>query len=181
MNKIRIAEDIVYISIGIVIAILFAHFNAVGTLISLIGNTALASFIVGIFFTSLFTIAPATVLLVSLSTIGNPVEIAVFGALGAMIGDLILFRFVRDRLSGDIINFVNSGFKKSHFDYIHSKMLRWIFPLLGAVVIASPLPDELGIMLMGFSNMKIQHIIPISFLMNLIGVLLVIAASQIVI
>jgi uncharacterized membrane protein YdjX (TVP38/TMEM64 family) len=176
----HVAEDIILIAVGVVLAIVFAKYNAVGVLIDMLGNTALSSFIVGIFFTSLFTIAPAAVLLVELALVGHPITVAFFGALGAVVGDMILFVFVRDRLSADIMRFVENGFKKFHFDRLHSKMFRWIFPLLGALIIASPLPDELGIMLLGFSHMKARHVIPISFLMNFIGVLLIIAAGQVI-
>jgi len=45
------------------------------------------------------TVAPATVALVALGGALNPVTIAAIGALGSVIGDLVLFYFVRDRIS----------------------------------------------------------------------------------
>ncbi len=181
MNKIsRIAQDIALLGLGIAIAIVFARYDAVRVLVDVVGNTAFASFVVGIFFTSLFTIAPASVLLVELSSVGHPITVAVFGAIGAVVGDMLLFVFVRDRLSNDIMVFVKAGFKKVHFHHLHRKMARWIFPLVGAMIIASPLPDELGIMLLGFSHLKARQVIPISFVMNFIGVLLIIALGNLV-
>ena len=120
----RIAQDIIFVAIGIGLSIIFVRFHAVDLLIDMVGNTMIASFIVGIFFTSLFTIAPAAVLLVDLALVGHPITIALFGALGAVVGDMILFIFVRDRLSEDIISFVKNGFKKIHFHQLHSKMFK---------------------------------------------------------
>lgn len=178
ISRAHLAQDILYLGLGVAIAVVFARYNAVAYLVEIIGNTAIASFIVGIFFTSLFTVAPAGVLLAELSMYGHPIIVAIFGAMGAVVGDMVLFVFVRDRLSEDIVAFVKAGSKRIHFHHLHRKMFRWLFPLLGAMIIASPLPDELGIMLLGFSNLKARQVVPISFVMNFIGVLLVIAVGN---
>jgi len=174
----RLTQDIVYVGLGVAIAIIFSKFNAVSELLEILGSVELASFLGGIFFTSLFTIAPASVLLVELASYGDPISVAIFGALGAVVGDMILFVFVRDRLSEDIMTFVRAGFKRVHFHTVHRRMFRWILPLLGAFFIALPFPNEFGIMLLGLSHMKTRYIIPLSFLMNFIGVLLVIAVGN---
>src|SRR6266403_832089 len=56
------------------------------------------AFIAGIFFVSSFTAVPAGYVLFELGNYLNPLEIAIFGGLGAMIGDYLIFRFVRDQL-----------------------------------------------------------------------------------
>jgi len=44
---------------------------------------------------------------------------------------------------------------------LYLKYLSWSLPVIGAVIIASPFPDELGISLMGFSKMKTPYYIKI--------------------
>jgi hypothetical protein len=41
---------------------------------------------------------------------------------------------------------------------------------LGALIIASPLPDEFGLALMGISRMRALVLMPISFVMNALGI-----------
>jgi hypothetical protein len=50
--------------------------------------------------------------------------------------------------------------------------MKWISPILGALIIASPLPDEFGLALLGLSRTRISILIPVSFIMNFLGVYL---------
>src|SRR3989304_3240061 len=56
--------------------------------------------------------------------------------------------------------------------FFRLRFFRWLIAFLGALVIASPLPDELGLMMMGFSKMRTLFFIPISFLLNSLGILI---------
>ena len=53
------------------------------------------------------------------------------------------------------------------------KFFRWLTFLVGGLIIASPLPDELGISILGFSKMKVSWFIAISLVFNFIGILLI--------
>ncbi len=177
----HIIRDLSIILLSIVAAVLVVHGGFVDWMLSIFESPLLASFIAGIFFTSLLTLAPASIVLAELGTHGAPLEIALFGALGAVVGDMILFIFVKDNISKDIEALLKKGVRHYHLDQLHSKYSRWILPVVGAFIIASPLPDELGIMLMGAAKMKTRYIIPVSFVMNFIGVLAVIAVGMIAI
>ena len=50
---------------------------------------------------------------------------------------------------------------------------RWLIPFIGALIVASPLPDELGLTMMGLSKMKTSLFIPLSFLLNFFGIMTV--------
>ena len=56
---------------------------------------------------------------------------------------------------------------------IFLRIFRWLIAFLGALIIASPLPDELGLTMMGFSKIKTSLFIPISFLLNSLGILII--------
>lgn len=53
------------------------------------------------------------------------------------------------------------------------RFFRWLTWLLGGLIIASPLPDELGIGLLGFSKMKLAAFIPLSLIFNSLGILVI--------
>ena len=47
-------------------------------------------------------------------------------------------------------------------------------PFLGAIIIASPLPDELGLVMLGDSKLKYREIAIISYVLNTAGILLIV-------
>lgn len=132
------------------------------------------SFLAGIFFTSVFTTAPAIVTLGKLSLISPVLSVAFFGALGAVVGDLIIFRFIRDRFSEHVIELLgHQHIGKRLHALLKLKLFRWVSFFVGGLIIASPLPDEIGIGLMGFSKMKASWFILFSFFFNFWGILLI--------
>lgn len=147
------------------------------------GFVYLASFIAGLFFTSVFTTAPAMVILGELALNNSVFPVAAFGALGAMIGDLIIFYFVRSHASADLEYIVKSIKWRERFWFFRGrlfklKFLRFILPVAGALVIASPLPDEIGIAMLGLSKLKTSVVMLLSYSFNYLGVLLVGLAAR---
>ena len=134
----------------------------------------LGSFIAGMFFTSVFTAAPAIVTLGEIAQSNSVVLVAIFGAMGAVIGDLIIFRFVRERLSVHLMELVqHRGIGKRFKVLLKMKYFRWFTFLIGGLIIASPFPDELGIGIMGFSRLRMSWFIPISLIFNFGGILVI--------
>lgn len=131
------------------------------------------SFIAGLFFTSAFTIAPSIVFLASLSQTTPALVVAFFGALGAMCGDLVIFLFIRDRLTEDIKAVFRKKTARRFLNSFHFGFWRWLAPILGGFIIASPLPDEFGLTLFGLSRTRIALLLPIAFVMNFLGILAV--------
>lgn len=132
----------------------------------------------GIFFVLTFTVAPASVVLFKLAQVYNPFLIALVAGLGAVIGDYLIFRFLKDSVFEEIKPiFMKLG--GSHISRIMSTpYFAWLAPVLGALIIASPFPDEIGVGLMGISNMKNWQFLVISFLLNSLGILLIITIAQ---
>jgi hypothetical protein len=167
-------HDFSIIALSIIVALVMVKTDLLSSLIdSTAGMKSLGSFIAGMFFTSLFTTAPAIVALGELAKSGSVIETAIFGAFGAVLGDLLIFRFIRDNLGAHFLELMEheKWWKRMYHLVFRLKYFRWITFLIGGVIIASPFPDELGISLLGLSKMKTKHFIPISFFFNLLGVL----------
>lgn len=133
----------------------------------------IGSFVAGILFVSVFTAAPATVALVEISQSNSLIITAIIGGLGALVGDLLIFHFVRSRLSEDFSYFIRISKLKRLASIFKLKIFKWFIPLIGALIVASPLPDEMGLMMLGLSKMRIHVFIPLSFLLNSIGILII--------
>lgn len=174
-NTYALTHDVIMIAIGIAIAVFLSKIGFIDYLVSVFRDYyIIASFLAGIFFTSAFTLAPASISLIHIANSAPISSVVIWGGLGAMCGDLILFFFIKDRFAKDLM----SALKPSKVKYIlksfHFGFLRWLSPILGAIIIASPLPDEFGITLLGMSKVRLAVLIPVTLIMNMIGIYLLI-------
>ena len=166
----ELIKDALLILIGVALALFMSTSGVLDQLIGLIGNTAVSSFAAGIFFTSVFTLGPASVALAHISEQGQFFDVAVWGALGAVCGDLILFFFIRDHFAEHLTKSLKPSSVRSFLASFHLGFMKWLSPIIGALIIASPLPDEFGIALLGLSKVRVAVLIPISFVMNMLGI-----------
>ena len=174
-NNRALLFDILIIIVSIFVAVFLVK---TGFLEKILTSTReweyIGSFIAGIFFTSVFTVVPATITLGQIASANSVIITAILGGLGAVVGDLIIFRFVRDSISEHLKEVLKSKVigesLKSVFEY---KLFRWSVLLISFFVIASPLPDEIGISLLGFLKNKSKWFILISFLFNSLGILFI--------
>ena len=166
----ELAKDLLLIAVGAIIALFLSYSGIIGGIVGLIGNTALSSFVSGVFFTSAFTIAPAAVALGSISLNGDPLTIAIWGAFGAMCGDLILFLYIRDRFDDDLVRSMKPSLARHFMHSLHFGFMKWLAPLVGALIIFSPLPDEMGLTLMGLSKTKVVILAPLSLVTNFLAI-----------
>ncbi len=139
----------------------------------------LGAFIVGIFFVSVFTVAPSLVVLYYLATILNPWEVALLAGLGAVLGDFLIFKFFKDAVFSELEPHF-AFFKKPFFTRVlGSPYFVWLTPFVGAVIIASPLPDELGLSLLGLSKIKTWEFFLLAFVLNSIGIFIIVSLPRI--
>ena len=169
-NK-KALHDLVLIVVSVGFALLLFRQDTVGLLPN---DTPLLTYvwsvIAGIFFTSIITIAPASVMLAELAPHGSIIGIALCGALGAMVGDILILSFLKDHVVQDVRHYISFPRKERFKRMMKHRFTRVVLALLGAIVIASPLPDELGLAMMGLSRMSMVALAPIAFVMNFIGV-----------
>jgi hypothetical protein len=137
------------------------------------GISFLESFMAGLFFTSAFTTIPAIAILGEIARDGNVITVAFFGAMGAVVGDFVIFTFVRDRLAEDLLHMLSAKRQERLKHLVERRLFRWITPLLAGAIIASPLPDELAIAVLGSSRLRTALFLPFSFVANFIGILII--------
>jgi membrane protein YqaA with SNARE-associated domain len=135
-------------------------------------------FISGILSVSFFTAAPAVVLLIGLASKAEPHMLALAWAVGSTIGDWLVVKFYQEQVFHELAPLL----KKLGFGRLIKAMRRkytsWILFLAGTLFIASPLPDEPGVALMGLSHLKRRFIIFMCFLLNILGALTIILAVE---
>lgn len=167
-------RDLALVVLSVIVSVILFE---TGALESFLASTQqwrwVGSFLAGLFFVSVFTTAPAGIVLFELAKVNSVWEVALLGGLGALTGDLVIFRLVRDNLTKDITLLLKKTNIKRLTSIFRMRLFRWLVPFIGALVIASPLPDEVGLTMMGLTRMKTAVFVPISFTLNFLGILVI--------
>ena len=169
-----------FLVLSLILFFYFADAPFVKNVIGSIGNLGyLGAFLTGIFFVFTFTIAPASVVLFFLAQELNPFGIALVAGLGGVMGDYIIFRFLKDRVFEELKPiFINLGGPRlSHL--LATPYFGWVAPVVGAIIIASPFPDEIGIGLMSITKLKNWQFLVLSLILNSLGIFIIISLAKI--
>lgn len=130
----------------------------------------------GVLFVSFFTAAPAVAILLAFADGYNPLIIALVAGFGAMIGDYIILRFAEDQIGRELKPLVNALKLRGFINTLHKKRYKPITATIGAIIIASPLPDEAGVALLGLSRISTIKLMVVTFALNSAGILVLILA-----
>ena len=172
------------ITVLCIVLVLFVLVNNPATAIWLrsLGSFGLVgAFVAGIFFVSSFTVAIAGVGLFFMAETMNPVTLALVSGLGAVVGDYLIFRFIKDRVFEELKPIFMKIGGYGLRPILKSRHFRWLASLLGAFIIASPFPDEVGIGLMGLSKIKNWQFLLLTFALNTAGIYIMVSAVRIVV
>jgi len=173
-------KNLTLVFLGIIIAIILSRIETFHYFLLHLGSLGyIGALIAGILFVNIFTVSTGVLILLILAESLSAIEIGLIAGVGAVIGDLLIFHLVRDNIANELEQIYNKIDHKHHIvKLLHTKYFNWSLPVIGALIIASPLPDELGITLMGISQMKIYKFIIVSYLLNALGIFLVISIAQ---
>lgn len=133
------------------------------------GNEFWAYLIGGIFSVNFITAVPAYTFFHKIVTPDNFALVLLGLALGSVIGDTLIFNFIKFRIVENIIRIFKTNEKVSKIIKTRKQYIRLILVFLGGLIIMSPFPDEIALLLMGFSRIKNLYFIPISLILNLLG------------
>jgi uncharacterized membrane protein YdjX (TVP38/TMEM64 family) len=168
-------KNIFLVGIGILAAI---GLSRSGKMLGYLGNVGyLGVFVAGVLLVSTFTAPTGIAMLLILTKQYAPIEIVLLAGAGTVVSDVLIFYFVRDNLANELEDLYKQ-FGGSHLTHIfHSKHFRWTLPVIGTFIIASPLPDELGVSLLSISKMKLPQFILTSFCLHSLGIFLIVSLS----
>ncbi len=172
-------KNTTFLVISLAAFFLFADSEVVKNFINELGSLGyFGAFITGIFFVSTFTVAPAAVVLFHLADHLNPFEVAILAGLGAVVGDYIIFRFFKDRVFEELKPLFDQLKGTRISELLHTPYFAWLLPVIGATIIASPLPDEFGVGILGIAKMKRWKFLILSFFLNAIGIFIIVTLAR---
>jgi len=133
------------------------------------GNEFFAYLLGGIFSVNFITAVPAYTFFHKIVTPDNFALVLLGLALGSVIGDVLIFNFIKFRIVENIIKIFKTNPQVSKVIKTRKQYLRLLLVFIGGLIIMSPFPDEIALLIMGFSRIKNLYFIPISFILNLLG------------
>lgn len=179
-RKRKIIRDAAVIASSVVVAIIIHQLNSVELFLTSQGESffILSAIFVGILFASTFTVSIACSIFLILAQSHSPLPIALLGGFGAFLGDSLIFKFLRDDLIADF-EYLERHFGKDIAKRIfHSKLIFWFAPIVAAIVIASPIPDEIGLLMLAGIKLKYHQFIIISYVLNTVGIFFLITIGS---
>jgi hypothetical protein len=165
---------LVFFAISVISAIFILSSPAVVSLLSKAGEWGyFGAFVTGAFYTYSISSPPAAATFFVISHGLNPFIAAALGGLGAMFGDLIIFKFIKTEILPEA-RLLAKDLKipriKSH-KLIH--LIHKIAPFIAGFIIASPLPDEIGAAMFGAIEYNTRKFMIISWICNTSGLLVI--------
>lgn len=140
------------------------------------------TFLAGVFFAYGFTAAPATAVLLILAKQQNIFIAGFIGGCGALAGDLLIFKLIRHSFEDEIEKLK----QEKIVIHVHSKipgpLKKYLLPVIAGIIIASPLPDEIGAALFAaLKNISLKLFSLISFVLNTAGIFVVLIIGKLLI
>jgi len=131
----------------------------------------IGTFLAGILYVYSFTAAPATVLLLNFSYYQNFYLAALCASLGAFVGDLMLYKLLKHSFKEELVKLANEKIIIAIKRRLPEQILKFLVPVIATLVMVTPLPDEIGIVLLASSkNVKTRTFIILSLVLNIIGI-----------
>jgi hypothetical protein len=127
---------------------------------------------------SFFTAAPALVLLIDLAQFLDPLLLAVLVAIGSVAGDWLIIKFFEERIFTELGPVIEKLKLRRIKQALSRPYGKWVLVVIGAIFVSSPLPDEVGLALMGVSKANRFFVLALCFFLNFIGAFIVILAAK---
>lgn len=134
-----------------------------------------------------FTAAFGTALIVELSPSIDPALGAIIGGLGAALTDIGLFSLIRSSMFSDeirhlkdvpIVRRMRGALRNAMPSKRGRRILLWIF---AGIIIASPLPDEFGVTLVGaMGTLRPRTFCLLCLLLNTLGIFAILSGAKMV-
>ena len=141
----------------------------------------LGIFIAGLMFSYGFTTAPAISLFLILAESQNIYAATIIGGFGALLSDLIIFRFVRASFSDEIQKLSEEKLVVEINHRTSSKFKKYFLPVLAGFIIASPLPDEIGVTLLaGIKSISTRLFTILSYASNTAGIFVILSVGNLI-
>jgi hypothetical protein len=167
-----------FLVLSIIAAYIIFQNPAVSEYVSSLGKFGyLTTFFAGMLFAFGFSAAIAVGFFITINP-GNIYLAALIAGVGALLSDMIIFRFIKISFEEEFNNLKESYLLRKISElsrkHIGVKLTSYFVYAFAGIMIASPLPDEVGVILLaGLTKVKQKILAIISFVLNTAGIFLI--------
>jgi predicted Na+-dependent transporter len=168
--------------IGAILAIILVKSNQAVNFSSTINSyPVLFAYLSGILFASTFTVTTGALILISLSQTNPIIIISILATLGAITCDSFIFLAIKDKVADHISETYSYFSRHNHLHKIlHTRYFAWTLPVIGAILMATPLPDEIAVSLLGLSKLSYSKFIAIALVSHFLGISLILTSFKVI-
>jgi hypothetical protein len=139
----------------------------------------LGTFLAGLLYPYSFTSVAGTAILLVLAQNQNIFLAGVIAGIGALISDLAIFCFVKYSFGGEVQQLSQGSSIKTLNRVIPARLRTPLFVVLACVLIASPLPTEIGIMLLtSVKKLSLKQFLVLVYLLHLSAIFVILFIGQ---
>jgi hypothetical protein len=149
------------------------------------GHGYVSAFIGGLLFSFGFTSPFGVAMLVEIAPNIYPIPAAVIAGFGAFLIDLFIFELLRFSVFHDEIHRLRESrvylwfHRVIHHESIPERIRLYILWSFAGIIIASPLPDEIGVSIVsGITNIETRTFSVLCFIFNTLGVLFILLLAR---
>ena len=139
------------------------------------------SFFIGILFAFGFTTIPATAIFLVLAKEQNIIITTFIGGVGAMMGNLVIFKFIKHQFTDELEKLSQEKIVKYLDQKIPNVLKKYFLPFLGGIIIISPLPSEIGISILAtLRKLHLEVFLTISYILNGAGIFIILLIGRLI-
>lgn len=148
-------------------------------------NDVVATFVAGMLFSTGFTSAIGIAVFVELADLISPLTGSLIGAMGSMIADMLLLTFMRSGVFEEEIHRLRMTswlqwlIRFFHHERFPETLRKYLFWSFAGLAFASPLPDEVGIMILStMTEIRPRKFVLLCYLFNVAGILFILMTAR---
>ncbi|NMC51885.1 hypothetical protein GYA54_04130 [Candidatus Kuenenbacteria bacterium] len=180
MLKIKYPKLTLLLISYLVVFFIFKNWLAAGN-VFILGLGYVGALIAGMMYSYGFTASIGTAIIVLMAGEYNIWVTGLIAGLGSLVSDLVLFRFIRSSFQKEIDRLGEEKvwriFKVSRKNNLFIK--KYIIPVVASGVIASPLPDEIGVTMLAADKLVNNKFFALlSYVLNTAGILIILLIAR---
>jgi len=153
--------------------------GAVHDFVATLGYAGL--FIAGFFYVYGLTSVPATATILILAKDHNPLLAIAAAAFGALLADIVLFLFMRYEFKDEMDRLPTRKFLGSKNKSLLHRIEKCLYMAVAALIIASPLPTEIGITMMAsIKEISARKFMVIAYVLHTAAIAVIIIAAEMI-
>jgi len=170
------SKQVAYFIGGVLLAWVLFWFDGFQETIQGLGQLRYpGALIAGLFYSTSLLAPSATIALYEIGKNGNLLLLAILGGLGSLVYDYLVYRFARERFTHSLSHLLKRDLTDL-FDRHHT--VSRLVTVGGILILASPLPDEIGVSLLGLTRMRTRTFLWLSLVLNSLGILVILLIGR---